>query len=178
MISKPKRGKWIVILDKLTKCFRCNSYFTSAKIFNEHFKAHLDETKVKAEEKLEIANEFQNTKNEIIHNIKVKEYKCKQCEKSFESFKSLTIHELQDHGQVCEFCPRRFYEIGKSHNHTREFHTMYKCNQCQREFDTKNNFKEHNKLHLRPGYQCTICDIKLKSKQSATHHFSNVHNNI
>ena len=75
MISKPKRGKWIVMLDKLTKCFRCNSYFTSAKIFNEHFKAHLDETKVKAEEKLEIANEFQNTKIEIIE--KNKRYKCK-----------------------------------------------------------------------------------------------------
>ena len=66
-------------------------------------------------------------------------------------------------------------EIGKLHNHTREFHTMYKCNQCYREFATRNNFKEHNKLHLRPGYQCTVCDIKLKSKQSATHHFSNVH---
>ena len=134
------------------KCELCSKTFTQAS----HLKTHL---------------------KGVHENLKIN-HKCKRCEKSFESYKSLTIHELQDHGQVCEFCPRRFYEIGKSHNHTREFHTMYKCNQCQREFDTKNNFKEHNKLHLRPGYQCTICDIKLKSKQSATHHFSNVHNNI
>ena len=61
MKSKPKKGKWIVMLERLTKCFNCNSYFTNSKDYEEHFEEHWNEILIKVEDGQDTSEKLQNS---------------------------------------------------------------------------------------------------------------------
>ena len=119
------------MLERLTKCFTCNSYFTSSKLFNEHFKSHLDETKIKAkEEEQEIAKEFQNAKNEMIHKSVNKGNQCKQCDKTFSCIRNVRRHIETVHKKLkkfkCDACEQTFGHNGDLKRHVETIHMKLK----------------------------------------------------
>ena len=46
MNKQVKRGQWIVKLDKLKQCDKCNSYFVNVISYKRHHKTHEKEIKV------------------------------------------------------------------------------------------------------------------------------------
>ena len=54
--QKPKKGQWIVRLEKLKKCHQCNIYFMTTIDFERHQQQHLEISKTGANEKLQFTN--------------------------------------------------------------------------------------------------------------------------
>ena len=142
------------MLEKLSKCFKCDSYFTSS-IFKEHLKSHLDKTKIKAEEDQEIVNKFQDTNNEIIHKSGKRGYKCKQCDKTFTCIRSVIRHIETVHKKLkkfkCDDCEKIFGQIWTMKRHVETIHKQlknFKCNHCEMKFSQIGTMKRHvNTIH-------------------------------
>ena len=52
--KRPKKGQWVVRLEKLRKCYQCNVYFMTKNDFESHQEQHLRIVKTATEEKLQI----------------------------------------------------------------------------------------------------------------------------
>ena len=54
--QRPKKGQWIVRLEKLRKCHQCNVYFMTTIDFESHQERHLRIIKMANDKKLQINN--------------------------------------------------------------------------------------------------------------------------
>jgi len=84
---------------------------------------------------------------------------------------------------VCNKCPKRFKPNEKM-NFKRhiQYHTLkeknyvYRCNECNREFNNSSNLNRHFKLmHEKQSFRCLHCDFENKRKEKLEYHLLTVH---
>ena len=179
------RGQWIVKLEKLRQCKKCNSYFLDQTNYEKHKEFHLIENKVSilpeetfpSSEDVKIATEDEKDSSKTDDK---KNTTCSTCGRNFSQRGTLLRH------------------IKTIHEHSMEF----KCEFCQREFGLKQGLKIHiqNKhfekddelVKYKQGklkgneytiiiegdikkYKCSRCENVFEKNQSFYHHFYITH---
>ena len=158
MKSKPKRGKWIVKLEKLTKCFKCSSYFITSKDYNEHIKSHLDETEIKVEEEQDVRDELQNSVSSSGETKKKIESQSNHFQSQRGKMKDVEYKEINNENGVKKFqcirCEKIFKTLQSVVQHIYLLHRekKLKCEKCYKMFA----FKSILQIHLKK------CDGKFR----------------
>ena len=151
MKSKPKRGKWIVKLEKLTKCFKCSSYFITSKDYNEHFKTHLDETEIKVEEEQDVRDELQNSVSSSGETKKKIESQSNHFQSQRGKMKDVEYKEINNENGVKKFqcirCEKVFKTLQSVVQHIYLIHRekKLKCEKCCKLFAFKSMLQKHLK---------------------------------
>jgi len=116
-------------------------------------------------------------------------YTCSLCGKVLTTTAALKMHEMRHTGTKpiqCDYCDYRTYNTGSKNKHMEYMHpdkVGYKfkshiCEQCGKNFKTKQRLKEHMVTHSDrpdPQFQCPICSKFLKQSNSFRKHMVNVH---
>lgn len=121
----------------------------------------------------------------IIHmrrHLKIKPYKCPDCDLSFYSSNLLKMHSSKGHCNMnCSTCLEIFTDKTEFTNHIKNVHKQtagekkFNCSYCDKQFTSTTNLKTHEKLHTEVGkFKCTMCDKFYHRKSDLTRHL-NVH---
>ena len=113
------------------------------------------------------------------------EYKCPMtdCRTSVDTPKKLDLH-LRIHNndfEECQFCPYRYYYPAHYERHLRRHFgiTEFKCDQCEKEFETVGQLNIHYTLHEGIIYFCKLCDgYKASNRNAMSHHLRGKHTSI
>ena len=174
MNAKVKKGQWIVKLEKLIDCIKCNEYFVDQISFKKHQDNHEKEIKVEKVKQEPFSPSKVNLSQDDIKDSKSgKILKCGNCDKTFDK-----LHQLQNH-----------YNL-----HHKE--TRFNCSKCNKKFVFKSQLTQHSekcdgilRTKRKVGsdifnvinvdgikkYQCTKCESIYGNKESIYTHFQNKH---
>ena len=169
ILPKPKKGKWIVSLQKLLYCLECEKWFLDLKKFTKHKKTHIKTSK-----------EF-----DIEQNLERK-VNCNSCKKAFVTKGSHNIHNEISHFQKtnCKRCgatktAEKKYtksEVGKvKKSPDLEQKSDMKCSKCDKKFRNKKSLWWHKKKSLKEAMKCEICKMKFCLLQNFTIHKNTAH---
>jgi hypothetical protein len=90
----------------------------------------------------------------ITSSVLIKPYKCNSCEECFGHFQFLKAHSKKVHNQIsnlikCAICDKSFKGLRIFDRHLTISHSKndhFKCLDCNQEFTSKEDFKNHNYL--------------------------------
>lgn len=129
----------------------------------------------------------------VAYNRRIKgaSYECDMCEFKSKSKNKLAKHlinhkkNLRTNRHKCEFCSESFPRIVHLYQHKRVIHKIpnpeyttkdYICDLCGKAYGTVSMLKNHLKLtHSTATYQCSYCEIKLKTRVYLERHENDVH---
>ena len=189
-IIKPRKGKWIVKLEKLQECQDCHDFFTDSLTFKEHLKDHQQETRIDIEsQKIKyqaIENESEGTSkskllqvyNEIFNENGEKVFQCKECANVYSTKNSLHKHYASSHREKkfkCDKCSKMFSAKSAQKRHYRNCNGMVFQSQIKNDKMKKMFIKEIINVDGSNGFQCIKCSSVYKKKGSACKHFQTVH---
>ena len=117
-----------------------------------------------------------------VHVEEKKYFECDICTIRFKSNEKLNVHIDRVHQQFskryqCDICDLKFTQYSKLKMHFINIHERkkFECTICN-EFYDKNNLSTHIKLrHIEIDFECVLCNIRLKSKQSLDQHLATEH---
>ncbi|TMW52277.1 hypothetical protein DOY81_002610 [Sarcophaga bullata] len=132
--------------------------------------------------------------NYFLNHIRSKHHpalklKCEACDLSCQTYEELSQHRSVNCAEAkhyetllpCNHCFKSFYNnFGlqyhcKSQHTTPKLHVKYQCLHCSKQFQNKNTFKAHERLHTDGNiFVCDICQRAFSSKLSLEQH-QNVH---
>ena len=155
MVNKKKnfkQGKWIVILQRLINCSKCEKCFQNKAELLKHQIIHQetnDNVKLECSYCKKVFKNKRNLKSHtaVLHE-KTSKYKCDQCEKLFISSRNLGKHK-------------------ESHENIK-----YECKQCKKQLSSENSLKRHHKFYHEKGnrFKCDKCGMTFKSVEIFEHH--------
>ena len=164
-IIKPRKGQWIVKLQKLQECQDCHEFFTDSLSLKEHLKVHIKNDKLNNDEVFK----------EIIKDDGSKEFQCVKCNSVYEKKKSLQKHFHAIHREKkfkCEKCRKMFPIKSELRKHFKA------CNGIRFQTNIKNDkmtdnemLKEIIKDDGSKEFQCIKCDNVYGKKDSVRKHF-------
>ena len=183
-IIKPRKGKWIVKLEKLQECQDCHDFFTDSLTFKEHLKDHQQETRIDIEsQKIKyqaIENESEGTSkskllqvyNEIFNENGEKVFQCKECANVYSTKNSLHKHYASSHREKkfkCDKCSKMFSIESQLRKHFKSCHIQ------NGKMKNSEMFKEIIKDDGSKEFQCNKCDSAYDKKGSVRKHFHSIH---
>lgn len=129
----------------------------------------------------ETCNKFFPTWNQLKNhakNHKKKEngpFSCAKCEKSFSYKCNLERHmDLHDATKrfSCTYCDKKFKRNYMLQAHVRSHKGIrpYSCEKCQLEFTTKGSLIQHNEVHSKKTFKCSICGQLFRRKFNMIQH--------
>lgn len=136
-------------------CETCNKFFATWSQLKNHEKAHI--TKKKGQ------------------------FSCNKCEQSF-SFKGNLQRHMILHGKkklfFCKYCDKKFKRNYLLEDHIRSHKGIkpYSCENCQLEFTTKGALTQHNEVHRKKKFECSVCGKLFRRKFNLIQH-ERVHSN-
>uniref|UniRef100_A0A182PNR8 C2H2-type domain-containing protein n=1 Tax=Anopheles epiroticus TaxID=199890 RepID=A0A182PNR8_9DIPT len=75
-------------------------------------------------------------------------HRCEHCGQGFVNLKSMRSHRCKHHAQKCADCAQEFLRWSELVAHRRLEHpTQYRCEQCEKLFNTKRNLNLHGRVH-------------------------------
>ena len=170
ILPKPKKGKWIVNLQKLMNCLECGKWFLDLKKFTKHKKTH-----IKTSEEFDLEQDLKRKVN------------CISCRKTFVTKGSHNIHKEISHFQKtnCNRCEAFHTAVGKKGNKADvskeetssglEKRKDLKCLKCDKQFSFKRSLTRHGKESLEEAVKCEICKMMFCFRQDLTIHQNTVH---
>ena len=132
------------------------------------------------------SREFQGRKaikEHMLQHNNLSAHYCTRCDLYFvlsSNMKAhLSQHEKEDPSyDVCKLCNEVFHTPQglANHNLTHAEYFPFKCDVCQRGFQTQNTYDLHMRFHNNCAYECTICpDVSFASKGNLTRHMQKDH---
>ena len=170
--QKPKRGQWIVKMEKLRKCHQCNVYFTTAIHFDKHQQRHLEERKKVTNEKV------------LAKSVKT----CDFCKELYPSIETLREH-------IKDLHMKTFYDFYESPYSTKDDNNLavdFQAEKCNPKNFEVSTIKEHSGSHepineetdskVRENlrikiFYCKKCDNGFCNKGNFKRHVRSVHQN-
>ena len=175
ILPKPKKGKWIVSLQKLLYCLECEKWFLDLKKLREHKKTHIK------------SNDNTVCEESDLHEVSKRKVKCETCKKTFITKGSHNIHKEISHFQKtnCNRCEAFHTAVGKKGNKADvskeetssglEKRKDLKCLKCDKQFSFKRSLTRHGKKSLEEAVKCEICKMMFCFRQDLTIHQNTVH---
>uniref|UniRef100_A0A182K3F6 C2H2-type domain-containing protein n=1 Tax=Anopheles christyi TaxID=43041 RepID=A0A182K3F6_9DIPT len=75
-------------------------------------------------------------------------HRCEHCGHGFVNLKAMRSHRCKHHAQKCPDCAKEFLHWSELVTHRRLEHpTQYRCEQCDKQFNTKRNLNLHGRVH-------------------------------
>ena len=139
-----KKGQWLVRLNKVAKCEKCENYFEEdiLDIHIENCKS-VETNQTIVQEDITGTEHFKN----FPRNFK---YECNKCEKGYKSSGGLSLHKKSVHEGIrfkCNVCNRDFKSNANLKKHVESTHEgiKHKCQKCGKQFSVKGNLDSHVK---------------------------------
>lgn len=114
-------------------------------------------------------------------------FQCNDCKIIFNNKSYLDIH-LQTHHQIksksrCDSCDVTFKSryCLRRHMKLKQLFAENSCLKCQKKFTNKDELARHVKnkhTYTHTMFQCEVCLLKFKMKESLLTHFSRIHKNL
>ena len=81
---------------------------------------------------------------------------------------------------TCKYCKRTYTEKSRLKKHVAFIHlneprVQFPCNECGKQFLSRNAFEVHNNIHLGISYSCEKCDHKANSNKALKGHIRTHH---
>ena len=174
MNAKVKKGQWIVKLEKLIECIKCNKYFVDQTNFKNHQEIHVSEIKVEKVKEEPFSSSKDNLAQDDVKDSNLgKILKCGNCDKTFDKLHLLQMHYNFHHKEKrfnCSKCNKKFVYKSQLAQHSE------KCDGILR---TKRKVGSDifNVINVDgvKKYQCTKCDNIYENKESIYPHFHTKH---
>ena len=126
------------------------------------------------------------------HHRKAKKYACSDCGLAFIQKEFLRRHQLTHSGEkpfACLLCPSTFRQHVHLKQHIRRIHQMQgrtsgqlQCSQCDREFLTSSELKNHLRYHQPASearaFSCSMCHLAFVEKGHLDRHVRRIHTGI
>jgi hypothetical protein len=108
---------------------------------------------------------------------KIIKFVCDLDGKSFKSKKDIKMHMKSHQFVECKICHAKF-RLSYIRNHLKDIHTdfQFQCEKCPKMFKTQSALKLHANIH-NEKFQCSICNIKVKSLKYLKQHQKDLHEN-
>ena len=124
--KKPRKGSWIVMLEKLVKCNQCNIFLLN----HEQFLRHQHEKCVETNDQ-----KLTETHKNTIGNEIEEENKCSVCDKTFNTKWGLRKHFKYIHTEFkvdCKKCVKSFKSHSNLDTHMKSVHSgmKFECTSC------------------------------------------------
>ena len=180
----PKKGQWIVKLEKVHKCKECHNFFTGLFSFKEHIKSHSVKTETN-DQSWNIQLDLTSEENDQRYKHEEKDKKsieCMVCNKYFAKSEVLNSHMRKVHEEKkfkCTICHRKFSLSLDLKKHLslsckgNDTIVESKCNQCEKSFKNHRYLREHCKnVHKEKKFKCYKCDKLFVSDLQMEKHLS------
>ena len=186
----PKKGSWIVKLNKLIKCADCNKYLENSHQLLKHQR---ENCKASIENRFRCdfcKNEFQNIILLRQHikslHIKVfyenliilkehlpKEYLKTSKKSEGKNTKENSEEQMSSNENKCGQCGKTFCNSSAVRKHVKTIHEgfKFKCDLCQKEFRSSSSLYNH-RLGV---HRCQECNFDFTEKGSLKRHLQNIH---
>ena len=120
------------------------------------------------------------TKDEVESHINVNhkketpKFNCNKCDKEFETHSALKQHAQSKH-EASERLPVGHQRWATQHKANQGSDVVkYKCTKCPAEFNSEQEFRSHNKVHVFT-IPCNMCNDMFETKEDQNHHNRTVH---
>ena len=104
-------------------------------------------------------------------------YKCETCEWTTKSIERLQLHQKKGHAQYkCDLCSySAFSQVSvKNHAQSKHMKTKEMCKKCDFSAENVRQLLRHNTEH-HASYKCKVCGIEEKNNYHLKRHIQKVH---
>ena len=165
------------------ECDMCEKSFT-----NPHLKSHIESVHQDLKYPCDLCNIICVSSYKLtIHKWRVHRgevFECDICEKRYKKKETLKDHINAIHFGIfsyCDICEKRFpyrWELSKHKSFIHSDPMVFKCDSCERSYNTKDGLRVHKRKHNQSTSQlfnCKSCDKIYKTRNELRVHFHHKH---
>lgn len=105
---------------------------------------------------------------------------CIICHSQFDDIHLLVMHVVRQHVKqnfMCQICGQRFATRFRLARHIKSIHTLHKCVDCNKKFDTHKKLEIHQQLHGKIRvFSCNLCSFSFTNRYQLKVHMGREHN--